>query len=86
MQFKQKLKTETETALQLKCDMCDYINVSEKGLKQHTRMKHKDFEILRNEDQNNSLNISDIVEECYLDVGNISPLSELSGFLLLWGV
>ena len=37
----------SKTALQFKCDMCDYINISEKELNQHKRMKHKDFEILR---------------------------------------
>ena len=25
----------------LKCDQCDYVGASEKGLKQHIRMKHK---------------------------------------------
>ena len=29
------------TASLLSCDQCDYKNVSEKGLRQHTRMKHK---------------------------------------------
>ena len=37
------IPTETEivsdTALQFKCDMCEYRNVSEKGLKQHSRTR-----------------------------------------------
>ena len=28
-------------SLGFKCDQCEYVNVSEKGLKQHTRMKHR---------------------------------------------
>ena len=40
----------SDTSIQFKCNMCDYRNVSEKGLKQHSRMKHKDFEIFRSED------------------------------------
>ena len=55
--------------------MCDYRKVSEKGLKQHKRMKHKDFEILKSETQNNSLNISNIVEERELDDENTTNLA-----------
>ena len=29
------------THLQYKCDECSYLNISEKGLKQHKKMKHK---------------------------------------------
>ena len=58
-----------------------------------TRLKHTDFEILRIEDQYNSLNISDIVEERELDVGNTSnfnsghpcPLCQNHNFCC-WGV
>ena len=32
---------ELVTAQVLKCDQCDYVGASEKGLKQHMRMKHK---------------------------------------------
>ena len=32
---------ELVTAQVLKCDQCDYVGASEKGLKQHIRMKHK---------------------------------------------
>ena len=38
-----------------------------KGLKQYSKMKHKEFEILRSEEQNNSLTMSDIMEERYMD-------------------
>ena len=58
--------------------MCDYINISEKGLKQHKRMKHKDFEVLRSEEEhNNSLNISDVVEKRYMGDQNISTINSL---------
>ena len=29
------------TCLTFKCDQCSYINPTEKGLRQHTRMKHR---------------------------------------------
>ena len=56
--IEKETETVSQTALQFKCDMCDYINISEKGLKQHKRTKHKDFEIVKSEEEhNNSLNI-----------------------------
>ena len=33
------------TKLALKCEQCDYTSTSEKGLKQHTRMKHRISEV-----------------------------------------
>ena len=58
--------------------MCDYRNISEKGLNQHTRMKHKDFENLRSENQNITLNMSDILEERNIDDQNISILNPVN--------
>ena len=62
------------TAVEPKCDQCDYVAASEKGLRQHQRMKHKpsmvassensenqtspECEILREEELKVSLNIS----------------------------
>ena len=34
-------EAEEESSLQFKCDQCDYMNISEKGLRQHIRMKHR---------------------------------------------
>ena len=36
-------------AKELKCDQCEYVAASEKGLRQHIRMKHK--EVLRSSDE-----------------------------------
>ena len=33
--------TDSTSTLQIKCDQCDFQSVSEKGLKQHTRIKHR---------------------------------------------
>ena len=33
--------TAEETSLQLKCDQCNYTNATEKGLRQHWRMRHR---------------------------------------------
>ena len=30
-----------DTSPDFKCDQCDYSNISEKGLRQHKRMKHR---------------------------------------------
>ena len=43
--------TEKTTHLQYKCDECSYENISEKGLKQHKKMKHK---ITQTDGANNS--------------------------------
>ena len=43
------------SAKELKCDQCDYVGASEKGLKQHIRMKHKESqparEVLRSQQE-----------------------------------
>ena len=32
---------DSNSTLQIKCDQCDFTSVSEKGLKQHTQIKHR---------------------------------------------
>ena len=36
-----KLTVEAEEILRFKCDLCNYGSISEKGLRQHIRMKHQ---------------------------------------------
>ena len=43
--------------------MCDYRNVFEMVLKQHSRKKQKEIEILRSEEQDNYPTMSDNMEE-----------------------
>ena len=40
------------TTLSLQCEQCDYKSTSEKGLKQHARMKHRVSELAADEDDN----------------------------------
>ena len=40
------------TTLSLQCEQCDYKSTSEKGLKQHARMKHRISELAADEDDN----------------------------------
>ena len=57
---KKKQETSTRTSSdnsavlkQQKCDQCDYVAASEKGLRQHIRMKHKEMqrEVLRSSEE-----------------------------------
>ena len=62
----------------LKCDQCEYTAASEKGLKQHVRMKHKEPEKLRNPSSQSSLPVSPIrdqgrVEACHNCDRDMSP-------------
>ena len=36
-----KAVQQESTTLEFKCEQCDYKSTSERGLKQHTRMKHR---------------------------------------------
>ena len=68
----------SQTALQFKCDLWDYRNISEKRLKQHPRMKHKYFQILISEEKHNtSLNLSDVVVERDMDDQITSNLNSI---------
>ena len=42
------------TTVSLQCEQCDYKSTSEKGLKQHARMKHRVSEVAADEDANPS--------------------------------
>ena len=45
---------------QFKCDQCDFASDSQRGLKVHVGRSHKDPEVLRAEEQDVSLNLSEI--------------------------
>ena len=47
---------------QFKCDQCDFASDSQRGLKVHVGRSHKDPEVLRVEDHEVSLNLSEISE------------------------
>ena len=47
---------------QFKCDQCDFASDSQRGLKVHVGRSHKDPEVLRAEDHEVSLNLSEISE------------------------
>ena len=63
-------------ASSFKCDKCDFLGVSEKGLKQHTRIKHKipqvDGNTTESEDEGsiqNKVKSETIDEECFKMLG-----------------
>ena len=59
------LTSSDPTAVEPKCDLCDYVAASEKGLRQHIRMKHKDLqpEKMRKSSTGSPLAISPIKDQ-----------------------
>ena len=60
------------TAVEPKCDQCDYVAASEKGLRQHIRMKHKESQLekMRKSSSESPLAISPIKDE-----GRVEPIN-----------
>ena len=50
-----------DTSPDLKCDQCDYSTISEKGLRQHTKMKHRISQVDGMNDKEESTEDSKIV-------------------------
>ena len=61
-----------DTSPDFKCDQCDYSNISEKGLRQHTRMKHRISQVDGMNDEEESTEDSKIVT-----VDKINPFCPL---------
>ena len=61
-----------DTSPDLKCDQCDYGNTSEKGIRQHTRMKHRISQVDGMNDEEESTEDSKIVT-----VDKINPFCPL---------
>ena len=70
------------TAAEPKCDQCDYVAASEKGLRQHIRIKHKDLqpEKLRKSSTGSPLAISPIKDQR----GGRSPSTKIVMNLLMY--
>ena len=51
------LTDQAEDVLNFKCDQCDYNSISEKGLRQHVRMKHRISQIDGADDSENESNL-----------------------------
>ena len=66
-----------QTAVEPKCDQCDYVAASEKGLRQHQRMKHKPSMVASSENSENQTSPEcEILREAELKVSlNISQPS-----------
>ena len=91
------LTEEAEEILRFKCDQCDYDSISEKGLRQHVRMKHRiSQEDGADDPEDESINetipltASEVdennskLEDCIsLPVGNKSETFELDCFNML---
>ena len=51
--------------LSFKCDQCDFVGASDKGLKQHTRMKHQISQVDGNDSDLEDRDINDLIDtEC----------------------
>ena len=61
--IQKKLELEKETVIEYKCDMCDFTSPAKNGVSVHKGHKHKDIEILLNENHETSLNMSVISEK-----------------------
>ena len=67
------------TTLSLQCEQCDYKSTSEKGLKQHARMKHRVSELAADEDVNPSA--AAVVLKKPVRMLNCDPTSFLTNLL-----
>ena len=79
-----------DTSSDLKCDQCDYSNISEKGLRQHTRIKHRISQVDGMNDEEESTEDSKIVTVdkiypfCPLGTDNHPPFSSQAEEFTFW--
>ena len=69
------------TTVSLQCEQCDYKSTSEKGLKQHARMKHRVSEVAADEDANPSAAAAAAVLKKPVRMLNCDPTSFLTNLL-----